>query len=296
MNKETLDKNLKPVFPLWVRIVLILLAYTIVAGLFQVIGMYITGVPIDDLEALENLTMNQLLVTQVLSAIATVLVVYLFRRYMDKKSMHSLGFSLAHRGADIFWAMVLAFVMIAGATLVLYLLGYIELVVNDFSLVTLSMSLLLFVSVSLSEEVLIRGYILNNLMTSMNKYMALVLSATIFTLFHLFNLHLSVLSVVNLFIAGILLGTAYIYTKNLWFSISLHTFWNFFQGSIFGYPVSGQKVDSILQLKYIENNTIITGGDFGFEGSILSTIVTVVLILTIIWFYENKLYTKSSHQ
>ncbi len=289
MNKETLDKNLKPVFPLWVRIVLILLAYTIVAGLFQGIGMYITGVPIDDLEALENLTMNQLLVTQVLSAIAAVLVVYLFRRYMDKKSMHSLGFSLAHRGADIFWSMVLAFVMIAGVTLVLYLLGYIELVVNDFSIITLGMSLLLFVSVSLSEEVLIRGYILNNLMTSMNKYMALVMSAMIFTLFHLFNPHLSVLSVLNLFIGGILLGTAYIYTKNLWFSIALHTFWNFFQGAIFGYPVSGQKVDSILQLKYIGNNIMITGGDFGFEGSILSTIVTLMLIMLIVWFYENKL-------
>jgi len=88
-------------------------------------------------------------------------------------------------------------------------------------------------------------------------------------------------------LAGILLGSTYIFTKNLWFPISLQLFWNFFQGPVFGYPVSRQKIDSLLTNKTIGNETM-SGGKFGFEGSILCTIITIVSIILIMIYYNKK--------
>jgi membrane protease YdiL (CAAX protease family) len=135
--------------------------------------------------------------------------------------------------------------------------------------------------------VLMRGYILNNLMTGMNKYLALLLSSSIFGLLHLLNDGVTVLAMVNLILAGILLGSSYIFTKNLWFPISLHLFWNFFQGPVLGYSVSGMKVNPIFTLSST-GNELFTGGEFGFEGSIVCTVLLVTATAAVIGYYGKK--------
>nr|WP_235817831.1 CPBP family intramembrane glutamic endopeptidase [Formosa haliotis] len=92
-------------------------------------------------------------------------------------------------------------------------------------------------------------------------------------------------SFLNLFLAGILLGITYTYTKNLWFPIALHFSWNLFQ-TLFGFNVSGQDFYSLIEFKITDNN-MINGGDFGFEGSIFS-VIAQVLAIGAIWFYYNK--------
>ena len=89
-----------------------------------------------------------------------------------------------------------------------------------------------------------------------------------------------------MFLAGILLGLSYIYTKNLWFPIAFHFSWNLFQ-TIFGFNVSGQNTYSLIEFEITEN-TILNGGDFGFEGSIFATIF-MILTSTGIWgYYKTK--------
>jgi hypothetical protein len=123
-------------------------------------------------------------------------------------------------------------------------------------------------------------------MYSFNKYFALFLSSVLFSLMHGANPNMDWFSFLNLFLAGILLGVSYIYTKNLWFPIALHFSWNFFQ-TLFGFNVSGQDFYSLIEFRISEKN-ILNGGNFGFEGSILSIIVQVILILTVIIYYQNK--------
>nr|WP_321412929.1 CPBP family intramembrane glutamic endopeptidase [uncultured Allomuricauda sp.] len=82
------------------------------------------------------------------------------------------------------------------------------------------------------------GVILRNFMESMNKYVALLVSALLFALMHAANPKLSLIGNINLFLAGVVLGLPYIYTKNLMFPIAFHFSWNFFQ-SLFGFNVSG---------------------------------------------------------
>jgi membrane protease YdiL (CAAX protease family) len=121
----------------------------------------------------------------------------------------------------------------------------------------------------------------------MNKYYALLISSVIFVLFHSLNFNLSLIAVINLFLAGILLGSTYIFTKNIWFPVSLHLFWNFFQGPILGYAVSGQKIASLYNIKLASNNYI-NGGEFGYEGSIICTIFALIAIVSILRYYYKK--------
>ena len=102
---------------------------------------------------------------------------------------------------------------------------------------------------------------------------------------HGFNPNIDLFGFLDLFLAGILLGVSYIFTKNLWFPITLHFSWNFFQ-SLLGFNVSGQDSYSLIEFKITEKN-ILNGGDFGFEGSIFSIIAQLIFI-SIIWYYYNK--------
>ena len=125
--------------------------------------------------------------------------------------------------------------------------GFVSLLITDqifiknftFSDTNLINNILIFAFVSFSEELLVRGYILQNLKVSMTENIALLLSAMIFSLLHFANPNLSSIAFVNLFLAGVVLGLCYLLTKNLWLPFALHFSWNFFQGSVFGFNVSG---------------------------------------------------------
>jgi hypothetical protein len=140
--------------------------------------------------------------------------------------------------------------------------------------------------VAVTEEVLIRGYVLKNLMVSFNKYVALIISSLLFSLIHGANPNVDWLGLVNLFLAGILLGLSYIHTRNLWFPIALHLSWNLFQ-SLFGFNVSGQDFYSLVNFTIVENS-MLNGGDFGLEGSVFCFAAQLVLITGIAWYYRNE--------
>jgi len=102
---------------------------------------------------------------------------------------------------------------------------------------------------------------------------------------HGFNPNIDLFGFVDLFIAGILLGISYVYTKNLWFPIALHFSWNLMQ-TFLGFNVSGNDAYSIIEFKTTENN-LLNGGNFGFEGSIFSIIAQIIFIV-VIWAYYHK--------
>jgi hypothetical protein len=93
---------------------------------------------------------------------------------------------------------------------------------------------------------------------------------------HSANPNRSWVGMINLFLAGILMGLPFIYTKNLMFPIAFHFSWNFFQ-SLFGFNVSGLDSYSLIEFK-ISQNTLANGGDFGFEGSVLAILFQVALV------------------
>ena len=96
--------------------------------------------------------------------------------------------------------------------------------------------------------------------------------------------NINFLATLNLFLAGIVLGIYYIHKSNLWLPIGMHLTWNFFQGPVFGFEVSGIEAESIIN-QSVSGSDLLTGGAFGFEGSLLCTFAIVLMIL-----YLDKKY------
>ncbi len=113
------------------------------------------------------------------------------------------------------------------------------------------------------------------------------ISAALFTLFHLGNPGFDFLSVLNLLAIGILLGLNYLYTRNLWFSICFHFAWNFLEGPVLGYPVSGIHFETLLQTE-MNGDENITGGAFGLEGSVIVLVICIFAIIALYIILQKK--------
>ena len=187
-------------------------------------------------------------------------------------SLTGLGRSLAIRKKDLLSGISLAIVLYAVGFGVSLLAGAIEIAGVVFNPSSLLISFVFFLLVAITEEFALRGFVLERMLQGgVNKFWALFLSATLFSLVHIANPNFDFLSFINILLAGILLGSSYIYTRNLCFPIALHWFWNWIQGPVLGYEVSGNKFCDGLLTLYLPEANLINGGAFGFEGSILCT-------------------------
>jgi membrane protease YdiL (CAAX protease family) len=220
-------------------------------------------------------------------SVVTIALSLVFRRFIDKQPLLSLGFSLRRIGRELAMGFLLSIVLIGSGVLILQANGNLQWVDGNFKAGQFLLLLLSMLLLVVGEEMAFRGYILNNLMESLDRRLALAASAALFAMVHLFNPGVNALAVVNVFLGGILLGLNYIYTRQLWFAIALHAGWNFLQGPVFGFSVSGLGHYSILEQER-KGNPLLTGGQFGFEGSIIATILLLAAIIVLYFVYENN--------
>ena len=231
-----------------------------------------------------NADFNFLLLTVVLSFLVNLTMVYVFRKFVDRRSVHSLGFDFRNRIHDAIAGVLIPVVILGMVTLLLYFSGNLEWADISFEATHFVAGLFIMIIVAIGEEIVFRGYILNNLLQSVNRWLALAISALLFAMMHSNNPEVTIISVLNLFVAGILLGLNYIFTRNLYFTILLHTSWNFLQGPVLGFPVSGVQLESVLHPE-VKGNEFITGGGFGLEGSLLTAMLIAVAILILVLLY-----------
>ena len=268
----------------WQRVLLIIVPFLIIDGIFQFIGILVAGVGFQDLSAPK--TEVQELIINAFSFLGVLLVIWIFVRFVEKGKMIDLGLLMKDRLPDIALGLAIGMMIMGIGYLLLLAMGEIDFQQIDFNLAKTLDVILIFVFVALTEELLTRGYVLRNLMVSFNKYVALILTSALFSLMHFFNPNTDWFSFINLFVAGLLLGVSYIHTRNLWFPLSLHFSWNVFQ-TLLGFNVSGQDSYSIIHFQTVGKN-LINGGDFGFEGSILSIVAEVIVIVGIQLYYTRK--------
>lgn len=216
------------------------------------------------------------LTTMILGALSIALI-YVLRTQLDRASWLSLGWQWKGYEKHFAAGSCIAVVILGLGTCLLAFTEHIQWVDVRWDGQSFFLSLGLMVMVSIYEELAFRGYIQGNLMDAMKPLPALLVSAVIFALFHGSNPGASIFSILNVFLAGILLGMNYMFTRNLWFGIGLHFVWNFAQGPVLGYQVSGLALPSIL-VQEQSGSAIWTGGDFGFEGSVVNSVLLVLMI------------------
>jgi uncharacterized protein len=143
-------------------------------------------------------------------------------------------------------------------------------------------SIELALSAAIVEELIFRGLMFQVIQNWAGDWLALVVTSLFFGVAHLWNPEATLWSSFAITIeAGVLLGAAFLWRRNLWFVIGLHFAWNAIEGLI-GIPVSGHLIDGLYTVK-VNGPALLTGGDFGLEGSIvpilLSLLITIFMLI-----------------
>ena len=268
----------------WLRAVLFFISFFIFIAVFNLIGIAIISsiseysfeeYIADTKLLMENKMMMLMMVSQLFGTLFTV---WLFQKFVNREPFTSIGLEFSGYKDDFVSGLLLGVGLIVLGFGTLYIFNFLSVASIQFSLIDQLFYLSLFAVVSLNEEIAIRGYILQNLSRSFNKYIALVLSSLVFMIMHIGNPNMSAVPLFNLFLAGLLLGVYCIHKNNLWFPIGAHITWNYFQGPVLGFEVSGNDVDSIF-IQSLNGSELITGGEFGFEGSIILTTFMIIGII-----------------
>ena len=146
-----------------------------------------------------------------------------------------------------------------------------------------------FIFQGLFEEILFRGYLMPLFSKVIGIKFTIILLSFLFTCIHLLNPNLNIIGLTNVFLAGVTFSLIYYYTGNIWLVGAMHTFWNFILGFIVGSQVSGiPTFYSILFSLPVEGKDLISGGEFGFEASIVETMLELAISLFVIYLIKKE--------
>ena len=143
--------------------------------------------------------------------------------------------------------------------------------------------LLLFAGVAIGEEMLFRGFVFQRLLSGLGQWPAQLIIAAFFLLTHLNNPGMTgsvkLMASINIFLASILFGLAFIQTKSLAMPLGVHWMANWVQGGFLGFGVSGTEQLGVLKPIFGEAPAWLTGGQFGLEASLPGLICVVMALL-----------------
>lgn len=214
---------------------------------------------------------------------------YGFCRLVDRRPFVALGFSRRQgwmRGAAL--GVAIGAAQIAAIAGVAWAAGWIAL---SWDPQPLAQSLwqgmaagLLYVLVALGEELFFRGYVQVNLDERLGALPAIAITSILFALFHSLNPNLSALGLLNIALAGAALGGMRSISGGLWLPIAYHWSWNFFQGAVLAFPVSGVRYAGLVAVADSGRAPWLTGGAFGPEGGWLGT-AALLAAFPLLWLW-----------
>ncbi len=147
------------------------------------------------------------------------------------------------------------------------------------------------------EELMFRSYLIPNIKEGLTfssfspakaTITALILNSVLFGFAHLMNQNISPFGLINIILAGIMLTIPYFFTGRLSYSVGIHFAWNFFQGGVFGFRVSGiEPMYPIINIKQF-GDPVWTGGSFGPEGGLLGLLGIIVITFLILRYIQHK--------
>jgi membrane protease YdiL (CAAX protease family) len=241
-----------------------------------------------------------LLVSSVSSLAAALFSVWLVGRYADRRPFSGFGMRLNRDWwVDLGFGLFLGALLMTGVFVVELALGWVT-VTGVFRAVgggaffpAILAPVVIFLCVGIYEELVSRGYQITNLAEGLRVslgprgavLLAWAISSVVFGALHAFNPNASVVSTVNIMLAGLMLGIGYVLTGRLGISIGLHITWNFFQGNVYGFPVSGlQPLGATVLSTDRGGPPLLTGGAFGPEAGLVGlTAMLVGTLLILLW-------------
>lgn len=239
-----------------------------------------------------------------LSGLAIVAGTLLAARFLDRRPVSDLGLQFTSC-----WWRDFGYGLFLGAFLMLLIflveltMGWVtveELLSTNRSVpfaLAIFWPLIQFLAVGIYEELVSRGYHFKNIAEGLSFspvgrkkaiLLAWLISSAVFGLLHAGNPNATVVSTLNLFLAGLFLGLPFLLTDQLAMPIGIHITWNFFQGNVFGFPVSGTSNNETTFIAVQQGGPDLwTGGAFGPEAGLLGLAAIVVGSLLIVWWVKR---------
>lgn len=223
------------------------------------------------------------------------LSIFIARRFVDKRPFAGLGLKVNLQAIkDLLFGFSITAVMMGLIFFIEWILGWLTFdgfawefqnpgrVVREVLLM-----LAVYLLVGWQEELVSRGYWLQNLAEGLNIDWAVFISSLFFSLAHYGNPGFAWAPLLGLLISGYFLAYAYLRTRSLWLPIGLHIGWNFFEGTIFGFHVSGTESYRLI-LQTVSGPTLWTGGAFGPEAGLVLIPALLLGGFIIRWYTRNS--------
>ncbi|NNJ10385.1 CPBP family intramembrane metalloprotease [Chloroflexales bacterium ZM16-3] len=203
----------------------------------------------------------------------------LVTRLAERRSMAEIGMGLRELPGRWLRGFAVGAGFMMACAVILALLGGYRVTAVSLALGPLLYGLLLHMAVGLFEEGLFRGILFRLLEEGLGSWAALTITAAIFGAAHLMNPQATLWGAAAIAIeAGVLLGAAYMLTRSLWFVAGLHAAWNFTQGPVLGFNISGSGMTTeSLLVPAIQGPDLLTGGVFGIEASLIAVLLGLAL-------------------
>lgn len=154
----------------------------------------------------------------------------------------------------------------------------------------LASGLYLFAFVALFEETLFRGFVFQRLVDGLGAWPALALLGLLFAAAHWSNPGMEgatrLLAAGSMATGGILFGLAWLRTRSLALPVGIHLGWNWMQGHVLGFGVSGFDHNGWLRPQFQGQPQWLTGGEFGPEASVFALVVDVIAI-ALLWKWKG---------
>jgi hypothetical protein len=219
-------------------------------------------------------------------SLAMVALVSLICVGLEKRSFSDLGFHLGSRWLGEFLAGTFGGILLIllTALLVRGLGGFHWERAANIGARQLLTTAFMFLGVAFNEEMLSRGYPFQRLVEGAGPWVGQLVFAALFALLHWGNpgMHgaIRAWATLNIALAAILLGFCYLRTRSLALPIGVHLGWNWAQGSLLGFGVSGTtEARGAWTPVFHGRPEWLTGGAFGLEASVICTLVCGAVIL-----------------
>lgn len=248
--------------------------------------------PGNGVASIQEFFFHYILYYELFSFVFILLLFIFWVKVIEKNSLSSLGFVKRNWLKYLAWGILLSLLQMGVIALVYQVCGIGTFELNELSLEPILFILGLFPFWLLqggTEEVATRGWLLTRIAARTNLPFAIAISSSLFGILHMGNAGVTFLSVLNIILDGVLAGLLFIYTDSIWLVVAQHGTWNYVQGNLLGFQVSGTGADaSIFSFTMGDGPDWLTGGAFGAEGSIITTLVLLVSLVIVYRLGERK--------
>jgi membrane protease YdiL (CAAX protease family) len=292
------ERRLRLPFRLGLALVLaVLLSRVVAAGIGLLTDNYRGGVLAGAFPGADLGTVFRV-VSSLSAVLGVALVVAVAGVVLDRRRLPDFGFHVDRSWwADCAFGTALGVALMAAIFLVGVAAGWFRVVGTAFAepgfsfLGLVAGYLVVFAAVSLTEELMVRGYLLTNLAEGLRLgpvtgraalALAVLLTSGLFGWLHAGNPNATLISTVTIALAGVFLAAGYALTGELALPLGLHFSWNYAQGVLFGFPVSGLRVGVAIIRTRETGPDLVTGGRFGPEAGLLGVIAILLGIGAIV--------------